>query len=102
LVPGHAGLAQPDGDLHDGLVQVQRVGVALRAVAKDGDLLALDERKVGVFVVIHFHCRPYTLRIRLPRPMPLAPVRTVSRIALWSSAWMKASSFAPSPVSSMV
>jgi len=34
--------------------------------------------------------------------MPLVPVRTVSMIVPWSSAWMKASSLRPSPVSSMV
>jgi len=34
--------------------------------------------------------------------MPDAPVRTVSRIAVASSASMKASSFVPSPVSSIV
>src|SRR5258708_30776828 len=32
------------------------MGVALRAVADDRDLLALDERKVGVLVVIDLHC----------------------------------------------
>jgi hypothetical protein len=40
--------------------------------------------------------------MRSPRPMPLAPVRTVSRIAARSMASMKASSLAESPVSSMV
>src|SRR2546426_7595876 len=32
--------------------------MALRAVADDADLLALDERKVGVLVVIDLHCPP--------------------------------------------
>jgi hypothetical protein len=40
--------------------------------------------------------------MRLPRPIPLVPVRTVSRIVLESSAWMNASSFSPLPVSSIV
>jgi hypothetical protein len=29
--------------------------MALRAVAHDGNLLAADERKIGVFVVENFH-----------------------------------------------
>jgi hypothetical protein len=32
--------------------------MALRAVADDGDLLALDERKIGVLIVINLHCSP--------------------------------------------
>ena len=34
------------------------VRMALRAVAEDGDLLALDEREVGVLVVIDLHGAP--------------------------------------------
>ena len=43
-------LAGAQADLHvdAALLQVQRVGVALRAVADDGDLLAADEGEVGV------------------------------------------------------
>jgi hypothetical protein len=54
-------LRRPTGDLHAGFVQVERVRVALRAVAEDGDLLALDEREVGVFVVVDLHCCFLTL-----------------------------------------
>jgi hypothetical protein len=32
--------------------------MALRAVANDGDLFALDQREVGVLVVIDFHGVP--------------------------------------------
>ena len=42
---------EADDDLDARVAQVLRVGVALRAVADDGDLLALDERQVGVLVV---------------------------------------------------
>jgi hypothetical protein len=55
LVPGGAALPQADGDLHAGVLQVLRVSVALRAVADDGDLLALHQRKIGVLVVIDLH-----------------------------------------------
>src|SRR5207247_3410654 len=55
LVPGSAALAQPYRHLDPGLLQVLRVRVTLRAVAENGDLLALDERQVGVFVVIDLH-----------------------------------------------
>src|SRR6266540_500987 len=110
LVPGGAALAKAHGDFHSRVVQIERVGVPLRAVAHDSDPLALDERQVRVLVVIDFHAlsfwfggaRAQTFKTLSPRPMPEAPVRTVSRIALCSSAWMKASSLAPVPVSSMV
>src|SRR6266571_3981183 len=110
LVPGGAALPQADRDFHSRVVQVQGVGVSLRPIAHDRDLLALDERQVSVLVVIDFHAvsfwfcgeRVQTFKTLSPRPMPEAPVRTVSRMALCSSAWMKASSLAPVPVSSMV
>ena len=62
LVPGRAALAQPDRDLDPGVVQVERVRMPLRTVAQYGDLLALDERKVGVFVVVHLHRLPLVSR----------------------------------------
>ena len=43
-----------DDDLDARVAQVLGVGVALRAVADDRDLLALDERQVGVGVVEDF------------------------------------------------
>ncbi len=46
-------LAQADADVDAGVLQVQRVGMALGAVADDGDLAALDERPVGVLLVVH-------------------------------------------------
>src|SRR5699024_4559281 len=48
---GLRALAQADPDLDAAVAQVQRVGVALRAEADDGDLLALDDGQVGVVVV---------------------------------------------------
>ena len=45
--------AQPDDDVDAGVLQVERVGVALRAVAEDRDGLALEGREVGVVVVEH-------------------------------------------------
>src|SRR5207247_8637616 len=36
-------------------MQIERVGVALAAVADDGDLLALDQVQVGVAVVVNAH-----------------------------------------------
>jgi len=59
LLPRIAVLEHADGDFHAGVVQVLRVGVALRAVADDGDFLAFDEGEVGVFVVIDFHDVPF-------------------------------------------
>ncbi|MPN21525.1 hypothetical protein SDC9_168905 [bioreactor metagenome] len=127
LVPRRATLAHGDGDLDAGIVQVLGVGVALRAIADDGDLLALDQGEVGVLVVINFHVFPFryqgqsmraadminvgrptakrgrvqSLSTRSPRPMPQTPDRTVSRISPASMAPMKASSLDWLPVSSM-
>jgi hypothetical protein len=40
-------------------MQVLRVRVALRAVADDGNSLALDQGEIAVFVVENFHgCAP--------------------------------------------
>ena len=56
--PGGLGLAhrprplpQPDAHVDARVLQVQGVGVALGAVADDGDLAAGDERAVGVLLV---------------------------------------------------
>ena len=45
-------LTQADADVDAGVEQVERVGVALGAVADDGDLLALDDARVHVLLVI--------------------------------------------------
>src|SRR5690606_34833827 len=52
LLRGRGARAQCHDDIDAAVLEVQRVGMALRAVADDGDLLRLDDRKVGVFVVI--------------------------------------------------
>ena len=44
---------QPDLDADAAVLQVQRVGVALRSVADDRDLLALNQAQVRVLVVVH-------------------------------------------------
>ena len=45
-------LAQADAHVDARVLQVQRVGVALRAVAEDRDLAARDQRRVGVRLVV--------------------------------------------------
>ena len=52
--PGGRANAETDGHVNAGVAQVQRVGVALGAVADDGDLLGLDECEIGIVVVEHF------------------------------------------------
>jgi hypothetical protein len=48
--------AQGDDDvLGTAVAQVQRVGVALGAVAKDGDFLVLDQVHIAVAVVVNAH-----------------------------------------------
>ena len=44
--------AEADADIDAGVLEVEGVGVALRAVADDGDFFGLDEREVCVCVVI--------------------------------------------------
>ncbi|MCY1374876.1 hypothetical protein D9M69_622470 [compost metagenome] len=61
LVPRRAALAQADRHVDARILQVQRVGVALRAITDDGDVLALDQREVGVLVVKHFHDKSFNL-----------------------------------------
>ena len=46
-------VAQADDDVDPGVLEVQRVGVTLRAVAEDGDGLAVEEGEVCVVVVVH-------------------------------------------------
>src|ERR1700730_10799616 len=49
-------LAQRDRDfLHAGIPQVERMGMALAAIAHDRNLLAFDQVQVGVPVVIYAH-----------------------------------------------
>ena len=49
-------LAQRHSDLLDaGVAQIERVGMALAAIADDGDLLALDKVQVGITIVINTH-----------------------------------------------
>ena len=56
LLRGRRTGPQGDADLLDaGVLQVQRVRAALRAVADDRDLLALDEIDVGITIVINAH-----------------------------------------------
>ena len=46
-------LAEADPHVDARLLEVEGVGVALRAVADHGDLAAGDERAVGVLLVVH-------------------------------------------------
>ena len=55
LLPGGAVRAQTDHHIDAGVMQVQRMGVSLGTVADDRDLLALDDGKVTVLVVINLH-----------------------------------------------
>ncbi len=53
--------AKADADVNAGVLEVEGVGVALRAVADDGDFLGLDEGEVCVCVVVglcHFYIVP--------------------------------------------
>src|SRR3546814_15534732 len=56
LLCGRRTGTERDRDLaHAAVAQVLRVGVALAAIADDGDLLALDEILVGVAIVVNLH-----------------------------------------------
>ncbi len=48
--------AQGDGDFgHAAVAQVLRMGMALRAIADNRDLLGLDQIEIGIGVVVDFH-----------------------------------------------
>ena len=49
-----------DDDVHAAVAEVLGLGVALRAVADDGDGLALERVEVGVFVVVNRGCHGVT------------------------------------------
>ena len=71
---------EPDDDVDPGFVEVQGVGVALAAVADDGDRLAGEGRRIRVVVVVHRRRhRLMASSIELePRAITTAPVRTNS------------------------
>ena len=52
VVVGRAGQLADD-DVAAAVAEVLGVGVALRAVAEDGDRLALQQGEIGVFVVVN-------------------------------------------------
>ena len=52
--PACAVLAQADDDLHAALLQVLRVGMALAAVAHDGDGFAVEHPQIAIGVIILF------------------------------------------------
>jgi hypothetical protein len=52
---GRAGAQRHDQVLRARIAQVQRMGVALGAVAEDGDLLVLDQVHIAVAVVVNAH-----------------------------------------------
>lgn len=55
LARGRAFL-QRDLDLfHAGILEVQRMRVALAAIADNGDLLGLDQFQVGILFIVDFH-----------------------------------------------
>ncbi|MNZ80935.1 hypothetical protein D3C78_995890 [compost metagenome] len=57
---GHAGRAsaQTNGHVNAGILQVAGMGMTLGAVTDDGNLLALDDRQIAVFVVGNVHGKP--------------------------------------------
>ena len=53
LGPGFASLVQTDDDVASGILQVQRMGMALAAVADNRDGFAFQQGKVAVFLVVN-------------------------------------------------
>ena len=106
LRPRCATFAQTHHHLHATVVQVLCMCVPLAAVTDDGHGFALDQAQVAILVVINFHffllVKNQTRRMRSPRPMPLHPVRTVSRMDVRSIASKNASFLEWLPVNSIV
>ena len=55
LLSGLGTLAQADAHVAAGIHEVERMGMPLRAIADDGDLLALDDLRIDVLFVIDCH-----------------------------------------------
>src|SRR5438093_235140 len=58
LRPALGALVEPHHDVLAGVLEVQRVAVALAAVADDRDLPALEQAEIGVRVVVDFRRHP--------------------------------------------
>ena len=52
LRPALGALAQTNAHVNAGVHEVQRMGMALRTVADDGDLLALDDLRIDVVFIV--------------------------------------------------
>src|SRR5207302_494356 len=72
LLPRRAVGAEADADVHPAVAQVERVRVALTAVAEDGDLLALERREPRV------RSSAVTLMSTRSRSTCSVPVKSVS------------------------
>ena len=73
---------EPDDDVDARLVEVQGVGMALRPVADDRDVLPGERRRIRIIVVVHPRRHRFTASSidDEPRDMTTAPVRTSSLI----------------------
>ena len=76
------GRLQADHDVDPALAQVLGVGMALAAVADDGDGLAIEGRRVRIGVVVHARGHRFVASSMDPDPLAMttAPVRTNSLI----------------------
>ena len=83
---------------HAAVLEVLRMGMALAAIADDGDLLGLDQVHVGIAIVIDTHGAHGSLARRIrsasgPRAMATTPVRPTSTRPSGCIRLMKASIF---------
>ena len=56
LLPGLGALTQADAHVDAAVGKVQRMGMPLRAVADDCDLLALDQVGIAILIVVNRYC----------------------------------------------
>lgn len=54
LGPAFGAVVQPDDHVHAAFVQVERMGMPLRAVADDGDGFPLEDAQVAVALIVDF------------------------------------------------
>src|SRR5207245_9683551 len=95
LLPRRRPVPESHPDVEAGVLQVEGMGVALRAVAEHGDRAVLEHRGIGVLLVVHrchltplsltSSCRAYpaarsgrSLIPLEPRPRAIRPVLTSS------------------------
>ena len=77
LVGRRGAFTQADAHVAAGVHEVECMGVALGAIADDGDLLALDDAGIAILLVINRYCHVVCLLKESLVGVTCAPVRAI-------------------------